>query len=338
MNNYRTRAFTLVELLVVIAIIAILIALLIPAAMSVRATARKTQCASNIRQIGLAISIYHSNHDVLPAGEYYDHSMAHSNPTVFRGDPMFVHLLPYIEQSKLFDLYEFRQKGGWLLQSAATLDAFAKWRPNIYQCPSYDRFYKGAETPKHPRGRYITPEILNTRRDYFGVTGGVVDLSPGYARGSTFKDGLFFLHVDGKRGVRMDEIRDGASNTLAVGESVHPCKFGMDFFVNGGISGPHGGPTNWWSGAGVHYVNGRPHPNFQSVHYSLRSTKHPINSSLIPMRPHDANDAPFSSDHPGGAMFVFADGHVNFLTNSMSLDIYQALSTRDSGEIIDAEY
>ena len=70
MQSQRRIGFTLVELLVVIAIIAILIAMLLPAIQGARETARKTQCANNIRQIALAAHSYHDTHGALPGLRY----------------------------------------------------------------------------------------------------------------------------------------------------------------------------------------------------------------------------------------------------------------------------
>ena len=49
------------------------------------------------------------------------------------------------------------------------------------------------------------------------------------------------------------------------------------------------------------------------------------------------NDPPFGSQHPGGAQFVFCDGHVTFLTDTIDMGIYRALSTRATGETIPAD-
>ncbi|MBI1311877.1 DUF1559 domain-containing protein [bacterium] len=62
------RGFTLIELLVVIAIIAVLVALLLPAVQAAREAARRTQCRSNLKQIGIALHNYSSTHSVLPPG------------------------------------------------------------------------------------------------------------------------------------------------------------------------------------------------------------------------------------------------------------------------------
>jgi len=92
------RAFTLVELLVVISIIGILIALLLPAVTSARSAARRTQCQSKMRQIGLAILNYESSRQAFPPATTTDERNAYS---------MYAYLLPYMEQNAAFDRIDF---------------------------------------------------------------------------------------------------------------------------------------------------------------------------------------------------------------------------------------
>src|SRR5436305_329857 len=90
----RRTAFTLIELLVVIAIIAILIALLVPAVQKVREAAARTQCANNLKQIGLAIHGYHDTNKWLPTGVQAGSGKNYLSFHVF--------ILPYLEQQDLF--------------------------------------------------------------------------------------------------------------------------------------------------------------------------------------------------------------------------------------------
>jgi prepilin-type N-terminal cleavage/methylation domain-containing protein len=98
------RAFTLVELLVVIAIIGILVALLLPAIQAARAAARRTQCQSQIKQIGLALHNYHSAQKIFPPG--MQHNPPTSAPNNLRHRPNWImYILPYIEEQALYDSF-----------------------------------------------------------------------------------------------------------------------------------------------------------------------------------------------------------------------------------------
>src|SRR5258708_33232004 len=96
------RAFTLIELLVVIAIIAVLVALLLPAVQQAREAARRAQCKSNLKQIGLALHNYHASHQVFPPGRIRSH--VSGLQLCFSAH---AHLLPYVEQTPLYGTINF---------------------------------------------------------------------------------------------------------------------------------------------------------------------------------------------------------------------------------------
>jgi len=302
----RTKAFTLVELLVVIAIIGILVALLLPAVQSAREAARRMQCQNNLKQLGLALHNYESAHGMFPAGTMIDYTNASNCGADCRGTSFYISILPYFEQAAVEEHYDYEQWNGWLGQVAENMQVLNSVRLEMYICPSVSQW-----NFHHPR------------RDYFGVVGGKTLKHHGW-RGDIFEDGLFYMNSFH----RMAEVRDGSSQTMAIGESVHPSKWGAGPNYGDGCKG---GPATWWFG-GATLVN---NPNGLSVGRVLRSTKHPVNSDILCLADDEDNDVPFGSNHPGGAMFVFADGHVQFVGETIDFDTYQALSTRAGGEVVD---
>src|SRR5690606_13907003 len=114
MKRFVARGFTLVELLVVIAIIGILIALLLPAVQAARESSRRTQCANNLKQIGLGLQNYHDVYTHLPPGGVNDGSISQAHKklgiTVVNVNHAWsVFLLPYIEQAGLWEQYDLSQ-------------------------------------------------------------------------------------------------------------------------------------------------------------------------------------------------------------------------------------
>ena len=100
----RTQiGFTLVELLVVIAIIGILIALLLPAVQAARDAGRRAHCSNTLKQIGIALHLYHDSYKTFPAGDNYHYSPDRPGALIERGS-ISIRLLPYLDQEDIFEV------------------------------------------------------------------------------------------------------------------------------------------------------------------------------------------------------------------------------------------
>jgi prepilin-type N-terminal cleavage/methylation domain-containing protein/prepilin-type processing-associated H-X9-DG protein len=299
----RRRGFTLIELLVVIAIIAILIGLLLPAVQKIREAAARMQCSNNLHQIGLGLHNYHSSYGKFPAGA--DINPATQCGADCRGNSMWAVLLPYIEQDNIAKQYNYAV--GWNSPPNTTL-GLGNLAIVVYTCPSDGKW---AQYPN--------------RRNYYGVVGGKTLSSHGW-RGDVYFDGIFTINM----AKALTQISDGTSNTLAVGESNHPSKWGLGpGYGNKDV----GGIPGWLYGSAC--LQPGCQLTAQSYGRDLRDTKYPINSSILPMSDDSDNDAPFGSSHSGGANFLFADGHVTFLNQSIPMDVYRSLSSYAGGEVLD---
>ena len=107
MKRYRCRAFTLIELLVVIAIIGILIALLLPAIQAAREAARRVRCQNNLMQVGIAVQLYESAHEVLPPGVTDPGTGPIVSSPVSMHHGWLIYLLPYLEQTNAYKQIDF---------------------------------------------------------------------------------------------------------------------------------------------------------------------------------------------------------------------------------------
>jgi len=343
----RRPAFTLIELLVVIAIIAILVGMLLPAVQKVRDAAARSQCQNNLKQIGIALHNFAGNYSgQLPAALIHSGRTTQSQVTAgtvqlytgpevsYKGAAQwqvynhtgFVAILPQMEQGPLFAQYNYQNIVSSSVGNPTVNPLGPDPTPNpnrtvaqtpvkTYMCPSDDL---PNQWNTAPRTQTFYEGDQFQRGSYLFSTGVFTDYDADW--GSTSSDirrGAF-----GNNGAaNIGRIRDGTSNTLMVGESATQRRKTYNGY----------GP--FW-GAGTHTaVHGRVVYNSSSAMNaannatSVTAYNNPVppNSNWMINAQYQTTSTPpnavyawvFSSNHSGGANFVFCDGSVRFLRDSM---------------------
>jgi prepilin-type N-terminal cleavage/methylation domain-containing protein/prepilin-type processing-associated H-X9-DG protein len=309
MDRQRTQAFTLVEILVVISIIGVLVALLLPAVQAAREAARRLQCSNNLHQLGIALNNYHDIHRRFPPAYVIPVRLMWSGC-----------LLPQIEQSNLFQTLEFSKK--WEVPDTPNGRACETFI-STYRCPSSD-------APNHVDGysrlRNRVPAC------YLAVASGTATQESGLGPeniGFPNQDGLMYTSST----TRMASILDGTSNTLAVGEALfRPMVSGHDLF---GIATQI--VDHWYIGSDNQVLAVASPPLLQEFSEAMGSTGVPMNGVFDDTLNIDLRELCFSSLHPGGCLFVFADGHVQFLSKDVARQVYSALGTIARSEVVSIE-
>jgi prepilin-type N-terminal cleavage/methylation domain-containing protein/prepilin-type processing-associated H-X9-DG protein len=322
------RAFTLIELLVVIAIISVLIALLLPAVQAAREAARRTQCRSNLKQIGIALHQYHEVWKTFPFGNI--NATYFADPTVPPGQygwSPFTGILPFIEQQSLYKTLDLgvpeiggpNQNYGPFPQN---LTAIAQVVP-LYLCPS-DAF-RVVQAGWAPM-------------DYVACAGTVIDAESGPQNGAFYSNS----HT------RLADITDGTSNTILVSESVlgaggdpfsptidgDPKTFYVELNFQPATDANCNNPTLFGRLRNFGWVDG----SFDSGLYNHYYTPNSPNLDCFSL------DAPTSarrtarSYHPGAVSALFADGSVRLVQDDIDLQVWQALSTCQGGEDVGGFY
>jgi len=342
--------FTLIELLVVIAIIAVLIGLLLPAVQQAREAARRMQCANNLKQIALASNGYHDAYGCYPQGVQFTFAISTSGHHVA--------LLPYLEQIALFNAMNFN----WIVPWSGANTTFAgPVRPSVYVCPSDTM---GTQVDIINLAMFFDPGYFyicytpfpEAYSSYLGNAGTWFRHSRDQAVLKQ-SNGLFFRN-EGCPGagfsgstiwtaVRIADITDGTSNTIAHGEHALGLLTDEDRIANS---------PSWACG----WYSDTIFTSFYPLN-PQRLVQNVVGDGLT-----EAFLGAASSFHPGGANFAMADGSVRFIKDSIDswpmdnqtaiplgviqdskglfqltggarFHVYQALTTRRGNEVVSAD-
>ncbi|WP_422923504.1 DUF1559 domain-containing protein [Singulisphaera sp. PoT] len=350
----RRRGFTLIELLVVIAIIAVLIALLLPAVQAAREAARRAQCVNNLKQVGLAIHNYISTNDTVPpAGTLDVNSLSSANGgsiannTNFQNASILLRLLPNIEQTAVYNAYNFGQGDAYTTLAAANTTVIST-KINAFICPSDANQGNSGTIFNFTTG---TVGVTN-----YAVNGGANRLNNGgMTNGTGWWMGPTTLY--GRR-VTMASATDGTSNTAAFSEWVKGQSgsngLGKNMVypmtappVNNGFLNDYNLCNNvtktvlwdyrgeYWTeqdtGRGGPYYHIMP-PNKNSCVASGSGT----GVTALPPGTVDSFIGP-SSNHSGGVNVLLLDGSVKFVKDSVAVNIWVALGTVNGGEVISSD-
>jgi prepilin-type N-terminal cleavage/methylation domain-containing protein len=353
-RNRKTTAwkvrpgFTLIELLVVIAIIGILIALLLPAVQQAREAARRTQCKSHLKQLGIALHNYHDAKQTFPPNLI---------PGGRPGSPGYIgyskgnwgvmaYLTPFLEQSNVYGLLNLESPtydnvgGSWIIPDSNNRLAASILVP-LYLCPS-------DASQKVSTNWGVTEGIGPT--NYCANMGTGLDPAGGTQFGSPYgADGVFF--ADSR--IRFADLTDGSSNTAAMSESV----LGVGATVSGSAAAPGSerdyyknlafgqnisdascaAATTWnqsdprqfsWYSGEIRWTSYNHYYGPNTAKYDCvangPATEGYIASGWKAARSH----------HIGGVNILLCDGGVRFISDSINLGIWRSLATRSGGEVV----
>jgi len=320
------QGFTLVELLVAIAIIGLLVALLLPAVQAAREAARRTQCTNNLKQLGIAIQLFHDARLRYPSA--YE-SNVNSSPTVApvssEPDPQTrdrgpgwawgTQILPFAEEQSLYEQFNLKLPC-WHPDNAES----ALTQLSVFLCPS------ASETDE-------PFDVKNANADKlarFGRSCYVANVGQEEPWGRTLDD--YQDIVDGplyrNSRTKSKDITDGLSHTVFLGEH-HPVLSSKTWV--GVVPGAMVCPTEQFAMSACDYA-----ATLVQVHSGPALTEvppsiHPPNSPLCHV-------CQMYAEHPGGCNVLMGDGSVRFIDEMIPQLVWAAISSCKKGEIIGDEY
>ncbi len=310
-HSTRRRGFTLIELLVVIAIIAVLEGILLPAVQQAREAARRAQCQSNLKQIGIAMHNYHEVAGQFPISGGVEIALNRAwEAGNHRKGSVLLKLLPHIDQAAMYNKLNFDLD---IEANQNRAEIFNK-KIAVFTCPTDPA--GGINASNSIALSSYSPSVGAQRMiNCAAYPGNHFGNGPGepFTNRGNLVSGMFAMEA---WGARINDATDGSSNTILAGEIVPMCS---DHTNRG-----------WWSTSALWASTTGP------LNYPINASGCPGNGSTIGCNDLSsrATAIAFKSMHVGGAHFVLVDGSVRFIAANIDYDNYQRLGDRRDNKAV----